>query len=439
MHHHSRFSSAHHHQHWHPVVLLALIVLGLLGACGTAPNAPAQKPVTPVPSTEAAHQATILLYATYSAPYNTFDSQGFQDTVTALKASDGSVLWQYHVSGVVDTNDEHALMVVDGVVYITTNSVVNAGTQNVTSFGSVYALRAKDGTLLWHYQVKGGIQLVAVIGGVVYITAGELSALRASDGTVLWHRQVDSNVTGFIADHGILYISTGLGNPGSVSALHANDGSLYWQDRLGHAAFSHMSPVNGILYVGGRTGDGATTTLYVLRPQDGTTLWHSQSNVFMFSNVSNGTVYLNTLGAGGTTAFALRASDGSQLWHEQPATLALFLVVQGDVLYGINPGVEQGEKRCQPLPILTIVCFSFCAVAWPFCWQLAALLLHPTLRQQVLPLRPLAGLPRVQRHQQAQSLLLLALQSLLRQVFPLRRPCRQHRRIARLKEQHVLQ
>lgn len=321
--------------------LLALILLCILSACGTLPTKQ-RAASTPTSTSITVAHANIVLYATNAAPYDTV-LEPSKDTVTALCASDGSLLWRFQTDGVVSTENEHALMVVDGVVYITTNSLLNAGTQNATPVSSVYALRAMDGTLLWHYQVKDEIQPLAVTGGMVYITtqaAGELSALRASDGTVLWHRQVDAPVTGLIADHGILSISTGLGHPGSISALHANDGSLAWQARLDQQAFGRISLADGIIYVGGAKPAGTSwipsITLYALQASDGHLLWHTQSNLFFFTGVSNGTVYLNTFGAGGITVFALRASDGTPLWHRQ-APRALFLTAQGEVLYAFAP------------------------------------------------------------------------------------------------------
>jgi outer membrane protein assembly factor BamB len=283
------------------------------------------------------------VYATNAAPFNTTLASR-KDIVTALRANDGSLLWHVETDGVVSTQDKRALVVVDGTVYITTNRLLNAGTQNATVVSSVSARRAVDGTLLWHYQAGGEIQPRAILGGVVYITAGELFALRANDGMVLWHRPYDPNVTDFIADHGMLYISTGPGNPGTVAALHANDGSLAWKARFGNASISQLSVMDGLLFVGGRTGDGATTTIYALRSQNGTLLWHSQSHVFAFTNVSSGTIYLFTVDASGSTISALRARDGAQLWQQpqRSATFFASLVVQGEILYGSNPEAGLG-------------------------------------------------------------------------------------------------
>src|SRR5216110_1655204 len=176
MHHPSRFSSVCQHRHWLSVHLLALTVTSLLMACG------------PAASTRATHPATIVLYASNANHYASFDSPNFRDTVTALRTSDGSLLWRFQPAGVVSTTDKYALTMVDDIVYITTNR----GGSTIT--GTVYALHAADGSLLWHYELKDETQLVSIADGIVYLTtqtlagpdnAGELSALRASDGTLL--------------------------------------------------------------------------------------------------------------------------------------------------------------------------------------------------------------------------------------------------------------
>jgi hypothetical protein len=101
----------------------------------------------------------------------------------ALRASDGTVLWQSQ--GGVDPI--HPLLVTDGVV--------------IGNGHSIFALRASDGSQIWQstFTPQGtghagpGGQPLAVgtssSGGVVYIGSddGVVHALRASDGNQLWH------------------------------------------------------------------------------------------------------------------------------------------------------------------------------------------------------------------------------------------------------------
>ncbi len=130
-------------------------------------------------------------------------------SLAALRASDGKPQWRYALA---DTGFSGPT-IVDGVLYTvafkyspdTTASTPTGGyAQWVTAPldwkipfkqggpSSLYALRASNGTVLWHYQTTGdknnGMGMLAVAEGLVYIdtTVGsktDISALRASDGS----------------------------------------------------------------------------------------------------------------------------------------------------------------------------------------------------------------------------------------------------------------
>ncbi len=81
------------------------------------------------------------------------------------------------------------LTIVDGIAYV---SAVD---------GVVSALRISDGALLWHYRTDGSVDgPPLVVNGAVYVSAnvdkgaGHLYALRADDGTLLWRYATDNYV-----------------------------------------------------------------------------------------------------------------------------------------------------------------------------------------------------------------------------------------------------
>ena len=58
------------------------------------------------------------------------------------------------------------------------------------SDGTVYALRAHDGSLLWDYPILGPVFNPPILDGTtVYIgaTDGMVYALRADNGRIVWH------------------------------------------------------------------------------------------------------------------------------------------------------------------------------------------------------------------------------------------------------------
>jgi outer membrane protein assembly factor BamB len=269
---------------------------------------------------------------------------GDGNAVYALRASDGTQLWHFTIDG------NTALSAVDnGIIY-------------VGSASSFYALQASNGKQLWHFQGNGdpdsrfGPQPV-VADGVVYITSRVSTyAVRASDGKQLWHSPVGGLdaplVSPLAVGNGMVYIGTG----DAVVALRASDGKQLWSYQ-GRASVS--TDGEGTVYV------NSQNSLYALRAADSTQLWHFQSNVAATSQfdtqplVVNGVVYVNA----GSVTYALRARDGTSLWKTQTelpdgtfleaeqgiiyvssnGTVAALQASNGALLWNVN--VAYGEPR----------------------------------------------------------------------------------------------
>lgn len=111
-----------------------------------------------------------------------FSGAGFSSVsnVEALRTTDGSVLWKVQNTGVTPFDSDTAPTVTNEVVY--TGFTYYTADFNAT--GSVTALRATDGSLVWRFQ-DGGFGLSgdspAAANGVVYITSadGKVYALHA--------------------------------------------------------------------------------------------------------------------------------------------------------------------------------------------------------------------------------------------------------------------
>ncbi len=98
---------------------------------------------------------------------------------------------------------------------------------------AVYALRASDGTQLWHFTIDGNTSLSVVDNGIIYIgSASSLYALQASNGKQLWRFQGNGDPDStfgpqpVVAD-GVVYITSRV----STYAVRASDGKrhgLYW-------------------------------------------------------------------------------------------------------------------------------------------------------------------------------------------------------------------
>lgn len=262
------------------------------------------------------------------------------NAVYALRMSDGSLLWRYHTQGSIG----EAPLVVNGIVYISANTVVGPGAEYT---GIAYALRASDGALLWKFARNGYTYTPVVVDEVAYIGAWDntVTALRANDGVPIWRFATQGPVFDELrVVNGIVYASTYIEQgPGTIYALKASDGTLLWRFTT-QGGVSQATVVDGVAYVDAAEG------IIALRISDGTPIWHSilGSTGLSMPVVLNGTVYTIALKApladaspngggymartvsgekttpftstlpfksGVSSVYALRASDGTPLWH----------------------------------------------------------------------------------------------------------------------------
>ena len=146
-----------------------------------------------------------------------------------------------HVAWIFQTDVKELLetspIVVDGVMYVT------------TSFSHVYALDAKTGAQLWHYNHKMGLVTtyccgpnnrgVQVLGDLVYVATlnSKLVALNAKTGDVVWSTDIADPELGYsetmaptvIKDKVLIGTNGGeYGIRGFLKAYDAKTGKLLW-------------------------------------------------------------------------------------------------------------------------------------------------------------------------------------------------------------------
>jgi len=130
-------------------------------------------------------------WLTYSGSYNSQRysrlKQIHTGNVQALAPA-----WIFHVSN--EERLECVPVVVDGVMYVTQDN------------GTVYALDAQSGRMIWSYHYtlgkpRGANRGVAVYGNRVYFTTGDafLVALEARTGNFLWRSKIAEAKDGYWA------------------------------------------------------------------------------------------------------------------------------------------------------------------------------------------------------------------------------------------------
>lgn len=229
--------------------------------------------------------------------------------VYAFNMTDGSIAW---TSG-MDESDvpANALTVEDDVVYVTGGDWMESQVHPIFD-GSVWAIDAADGSLLWQNTGYDELTEPTVSDGVLY-TNGPHSvyALDAQDGSPVWSTRVMrmASVPPSVHD-GVVYVGD---RDSNVFALDATDGSELWKQSIG--SYLQGSPpivLSDLAYFGGWDG------IYVLDPDDGSEKWHfetDQGGTVSFV-VVDGAVYLGSRGQ----VQALDAQDGAEIWRFDTST-----------------------------------------------------------------------------------------------------------------------
>jgi len=275
-------------------------------------------------------------------------------TVYALRADNGAQLWHY-----ATTTFTSVPLVVNGIAYLISDQGLSA-------------LRASDGQLLWRVPVEGNTNIPPQVkNGVLYLTTTKISleasatptnqvsslpqvgmignllqsvvpkapvkqkvplkqglssvyAVRISDGTVLWHYSM-SNEKGnnwanwFSIENGTVYVGTYVDQDKSyIYALRSSDGSLLWR----HAMYRGMSinafVANGVIYIASFINNGSINdgsgAVYALRSSDGAQLWYHPMYWVVYNPpmLVGATIYVSTAGG---EVYAFQASNVSARWH----------------------------------------------------------------------------------------------------------------------------
>jgi outer membrane protein assembly factor BamB len=263
--------------------------------------------------------------------------------VYALRAKDGTVLWQH------DTGSSNVSLVgADGSIYVSAT--------NTSGTGTVTALRANDGRQLWQahlpFPATGAIGLIAdKIAVYVGSPAGTISGLSASDGHQLWHYDVPGGAAVIMGEaDGIIcagIISKGVSN--TVYALQASNGHLLWQQQVGF--IQALEGADGNVYVSSIVSN--EYELLALLARNAVVLWHYTTNLpLSYGGVANGKVYIATI----HDISALNVSSGSVVWKRNFDN-GTILMVSNDTVYVQSTfhdicafrGVDGGQIWCSTL------------------------------------------------------------------------------------------
>jgi outer membrane protein assembly factor BamB len=232
------------------------------------------------------------------------------DGLLALRTSDGHKLWSQPLDG----NIGPIPLLSDGVLYLISTEVVLPGTPTpATSFGASPQTGAM-GDLL-----QSVINMVPVKQAAPHKEGvSSIYAIRADDGAVLWHYKMSKEngmnwANWLTLENGMLYTGTYTGQDhGYVYALQSDNGALLWRRTISQASTNCALAVNGVLYICVSSED--SNAMFAMRASDGALLWRSILDATAYETpiMIGSTLYFGTDGG---SLYALRASNGSTVWH----------------------------------------------------------------------------------------------------------------------------
>ena len=202
---------------------------------------------------------------------------GYTNNMDAINASTGAIIWTSAGRGAY------------GAVAIANNTVYSA-----TPSGTIYALNATNGALVWATTIGNGFYASPLwANGVIYLGSqnGRFYAFNAFTGKVLWSYLVGSNVSDAATDAGNIYVDGG----GILYAL-SSKGKLLWKV----AASGEPVIANGLVYAG-TTAFNETT---------GKRVWMYPSGASAVA-AANGNVYFSD----GTSLYAANGTTGKIIWQ----------------------------------------------------------------------------------------------------------------------------
>jgi outer membrane protein assembly factor BamB len=265
--------------------------------------------------------------------------------VYAFNAIDGAEIWNYRDESCQEVTPP---AVVNGVVYFATDQYT-------------CALKASDGSLVWEYPAGIFISYPAVADGIVYIGSGELRALNAATGQSIWN--FTNNWGGFsppAVANGIVYVGS---FDEKIHAVDAYTGHKLWDYQAGDF---HSGPAvaNGGVYA---MTSGAN--VYALDAISGIKMWNYSIPAPYVGGegqhfaIMNDILYSYNIG---NELYAFNASSGAKIWNytfeKIPSTISAPTIVKGTVyinsnstLYALN--AQNGEILWN-YTMNDLICFS---------------------------------------------------------------------------------
>jgi eukaryotic-like serine/threonine-protein kinase len=239
-----------------------------------------------------------LFSVVYAADWPTFRGNNQRTGFTQEQAYPPlTEQWSFQVQGDVISSP----VIVDNILYVGARS------------GSIYALNAQTGELIWDYSSDDWIDATpTVAGSIVYVPSrdGYIYALNKDNGNLVWQADIGGpSISSPLYLDGKIYVGSGVLDK-NLKVYDATDGSLLWEYPANQPIHSAPSTDGVGIYFGSNDG-----RIYAMSKDSNASLWNSPG-------------YYQTIGSFGLTAVAVSSGNLYALpGHDEKK---LFLMNAGD-------------------------------------------------------------------------------------------------------------
>lgn len=239
----------------------------------------------------------------------------------ALNGGSGQIIWKKKIHG--------------SLLFGAQPVIVGSNLYMATSFGRVYSFTLA-GKETWHVDIENGIySSPAVSNGTVYVGAEDQNvyALRAKDGSVMWKFKTDSRIVSSAptVEGNTLYAGC---YSGSFFAVNAATGKMKWKVKTGDSIFSTPLVKGNKIFIGSNDG-----SLYSIESSSGKVLWkYNTGNEVKSKPAAAGILVVVT---SGKNVFAVDGNSGKLQWrHIFRKTIKTSASISGNNIF---VGLDGGE------------------------------------------------------------------------------------------------
>lgn len=277
----------------------------------------------------------------------TLDASGL---LSAFNLENGETLWDVKLRSENDNIDDTALK---GAGIAMANGVIFA----TTGYGTVYAINAQKGNILWHKSLLTPLRIAPMVANnIVYVQSvdNKFYALNAKTGEEQWKYDISLENTTLVGGAPAAYsndldmVITGFSN-GELQAFNAVLGSPLWSDILisNRKAYSStfLNTIKAAPVIEGETvyAVGNANILTALDLRSGMRKWEKE-----IGGVNTPLLIANTLYVVSNTndLVAVNKENGDVLWAtpinmgEKPADVTVFtpLMLDGRLVLALSNG-----------------------------------------------------------------------------------------------------